>query len=718
MLQAAPFRDCGDQQEMTETEWDLRRNRPRPLPAFARDPPRGGAGPNLGLHLSSLNLIDHKSNSAGQHATNKLRNRIILNLDIGRLISMSRRSDHMLIVSPKFEIELRKVWRVIFLILIIRYPSLLLAQQPQAPTVTAVTNRLGVNAQWVNGVAPGYWPTAGTGLLLNLSAGTVQCLGNLSVNYPGGSLTMTASATNYVFLANAPSCAPSSNTTGFAGNVPIATVVTGTSSITSITDLRPFFPANTALKSYYNDAILHVSVNGNDSNDGFSWGSAKGTLGGAYAALPTCTLFGNSYTHCGTIMLGAGSFPAITSTLSITSPVHIIGIEDELSIIQCNVNAPCLSISMSPFSAVHGPVVENVRIENLNAGSSAAGVQSGAVIESVWRNIHFHGFSYAGQIAWLWQNSPNTFTERTIIDHVHLDGASTGMEFTDPTCSQPGASNCYNDFMYFRVYNLELNISNGQNGIVLANDVQVVGGEWRGVINTGVTSGGANVFWIGSAGEGTHATTAAFGTGNGAGGNLLANDVFFTIDNSTQTSSVTVWNIASGAQVWVGGQVIGSVDTAYSNSISGTFYQVLSNNFGGSSTNNQTDMVVQAHGLSGSPGNYYTLRFTNPASSRILQISDVGGNAGFTFSAASGSITMPTTAIAAGACGTTVSAAAGPTGTGNRIEWAYASQPGTADGLLKLNAWVTSGFVNFNQCNATGSSQTPGGIIINWEVVQ
>ncbi len=118
--------------------------------------------------------------------------------------------------------------------------KLLFGQQPQAPAGSPLYS---ANAKYVNGMAPGYWATAGSGLTLNVSAGTAYC-GNppAPVSYPGGSLTLTASATNFVYLDPANNCAPAASTSAFtAGEVPIATVVAGPSSITSITDARTWF---------------------------------------------------------------------------------------------------------------------------------------------------------------------------------------------------------------------------------------------------------------------------------------------------------------------------------------------------------------------------------------------------------------------------------------------------------------------------------------------
>jgi hypothetical protein len=113
------------------------------------------------------------------------------------------------------------------------------AQQPQTQTAPIYS----VNAKYANGVAPGYAPTAGSGLTLNLGKGTANCLGVLT-EYAGGTLTMTNSATNYVYLNRSGSCAPASNTSGFSSSdIWIAKVVTSGGSITSIDDVRTGFLA-------------------------------------------------------------------------------------------------------------------------------------------------------------------------------------------------------------------------------------------------------------------------------------------------------------------------------------------------------------------------------------------------------------------------------------------------------------------------------------------
>lgn len=113
------------------------------------------------------------------------------------------------------------------------------AQNPQSHTAPI----FDVNAKYVNGVAPGYAPTPGRALNLNLSGGTVYCLTGLQI-YPGGVVTLSANTINYVFLDPANNCIPTSNTTGLtsATQIPIA-IVTTTTAITAINDVRSQFNA-------------------------------------------------------------------------------------------------------------------------------------------------------------------------------------------------------------------------------------------------------------------------------------------------------------------------------------------------------------------------------------------------------------------------------------------------------------------------------------------
>ena len=109
---------------------------------------------------------------------------------------------------------------------------------------------------------PGFTPTAGTWPALNISAGTQYfspsfCTSGVAV-YGGGSVNLTANATNYVYLDPSVSCTiPQVNTTGFpSANLThyIAKVLTGASSITTITQMDGgVITANCASTSPYGD---------------------------------------------------------------------------------------------------------------------------------------------------------------------------------------------------------------------------------------------------------------------------------------------------------------------------------------------------------------------------------------------------------------------------------------------------------------------------------
>lgn len=167
--------------------------------------------------------------------------------------------------SDEFQIMKREVIGVCLLLCVSCFllPTSAFSQQPQAPAGTPLYS---ANAKYVNGVAPGYWPTAGSGLTLNVSAGTAYCGNPPSlVNYAGGTLTMTASTTNYIYLDPSNNCAPAVSTSAFAaGQIPLAKVVAGTSSITTITDARTWFAPQPCSTS--SSGAVDCSATGSDQD--------------------------------------------------------------------------------------------------------------------------------------------------------------------------------------------------------------------------------------------------------------------------------------------------------------------------------------------------------------------------------------------------------------------------------------------------------------------
>ncbi len=113
-----------------------------------------------------------------------------------------------------------------------------IAQQPQTQSAPLSS----INVKYVNGVAPGYSIlTNGNSLTIVIGPGTSFCSGVIN-QYAGGTLSLTASTTNNIYLNTSASCAPSVKLTPFTTtDIPLAQVVTNPAHVTSITDLRTFF---------------------------------------------------------------------------------------------------------------------------------------------------------------------------------------------------------------------------------------------------------------------------------------------------------------------------------------------------------------------------------------------------------------------------------------------------------------------------------------------
>src|ERR1035441_10103814 len=103
--------------------------------------------------------------------------------------------------------KLRLVLRLASFLLILCYLPLLSELRAQQPQAQAVQELFPVNAKFVQGFGPGYWPTAGSNLNLNLAPGTAVC-SNIVQTYAGGTLVLAPTATNYVYLDPSHSCAP------------------------------------------------------------------------------------------------------------------------------------------------------------------------------------------------------------------------------------------------------------------------------------------------------------------------------------------------------------------------------------------------------------------------------------------------------------------------------------------------------------------------------
>jgi parallel beta-helix repeat protein len=104
---------------------------------------------------------------------------------------------------------------------------------------------------------------------------------------------------------------------------------------------------------------------------------------------------------------------------------------------------------------------------------------------------------------------------------------------------------------------------------------------------------------------------------------------------------------------------------------------------------------------------------------------DAGAACGTTLTIASGTASLGTGAISSGTCATTVTVAGTGIATTDDIIADFNASPlavtgytPSANGMLAIIKWPTSGNVNFAVCNNTGSSITPGAITLNWRVVR
>lgn len=144
-----------------------------------------------------------------------------------------------------------------------------------------------------------------------------------------GTVALTASATNYVY-ASASTGAVSVNTSGFpAGSIPLYSIVTGTTTVTSYTDQRSNQAAAATSSAVYDvGGYVEGTPNASETVWQFysprAWTLPSGASGGGKAgtaatASTTFTLKQNG-TSVGTLIFGAGS---ANGTVSITSSTAI-----------------------------------------------------------------------------------------------------------------------------------------------------------------------------------------------------------------------------------------------------------------------------------------------------------------------------------------------------------------------------------------------------------
>jgi hypothetical protein len=168
------------------------------------------------------------------------------------------------------------------------------ASYGQAPSTT--TNPLfSTNVKWVQGFAPSYsFNQASTGLTFELLGGVNFACGSL-VNYPGGQVTLTANATNFVYLDTTQSCIPVVNTTGFvlATQLPLFVVQTNSTGTVAISDVRTMFSSAVSSGGSLPAGCSSPSIGAIDCSSFFQAGTIVGNTVtiGPQAAVPVSWVF-------------------------------------------------------------------------------------------------------------------------------------------------------------------------------------------------------------------------------------------------------------------------------------------------------------------------------------------------------------------------------------------------------------------------------------------
>lgn len=185
-------------------------------------------------------------------------------------------------------------------------------------------------------------------------------------------------------------------------------------------------PTTATGKSAVASSVIYVSTSGDDFGDGQSWGTAKKTLQSAVTALPGCTantvFYAGSYAdfsfdHCGTIYVGAGTFPLSTS-LSIHSPyVAIYGISAVATKLSYTGRSGCAVYwTEKPFQDefIGFGGLYNLQIDGYGAGAGTCGLETDDASAFRMAGVLISNFAGAGSIGW-YDHATRRYSEKMIV---------------------------------------------------------------------------------------------------------------------------------------------------------------------------------------------------------------------------------------------------------------------------------------------------------------
>ncbi len=217
------------------------------------------------------------------------------------------------------------------------------------------------------------------------------------------------------------------------------------------------------------DAIQYVSPNGNDSNDGLSWGTAKATITAAYTALPPCGYGSRTWSNCGTIYLAAGAW-SVSSEISISSPfVQIRGRGEQATrILWTGTSGAAFYFTASPFnggnlsnSAENNPGCNlcDLSIDGSGAGAGTYGIETYNIEGFHARGVGIQNFAGAGDACYYATASGTNVPNERYDVTIEMENCTVGWEAVSPSP--------YGGTFGYGWHNFWINPLSGQTAVVL-----------------------------------------------------------------------------------------------------------------------------------------------------------------------------------------------------------------------------------------------------------
>jgi hypothetical protein len=318
----------------------------------------------------------------------------------------------------------------------------------------------------------------------------------------------------------------------------------------------------------------------------------------------------------GEVILAPSSTPVnVSTTMSVTAPVHIHGPGKAALKINCTMNADCMNVHMSPFTIyLTGTEIEGFSlIGQGTANANAVGVHWGDILDARFDDIGIDNFRGANS-ACSWGDNINGFSERNLFTHI-----DTGLA--------PGEQNgCTKDWKWTNTSNTALSSSFAHNHYAF-NKYSIFDGQTAFSFEGGNHNGLSAFDFTGNISTGTTAIVGSVSglTYTGGSSTFLDGNINVTAECTPPCSAGTLLKTV-GAQnnVFIRSGV-GFLDISglLTTSFTGSVVRVLNDTFNGA---NAESVWIMGQSFSG-PSNPYIFNPANPAASRQIAIRDPLGPA-------------------------------------------------------------------------------------------